>query len=307
MTHSLTAERLVGASPYHPPEAPETIGIATATRYPSWQPNKVTPEGIRGNLALKMTLSAIDVGHSVVVVDGGSSDEFLTRLVSTGAIVQTEQEASMSGARRQALTTLAGLPGIAILGWGEPEKTSIPACIPEIVEPIREKGARLVVPKRGIESFATYPDYQVHHEVMSNATFDRILREADLWNDPSKLDTWIGPRFFPNDPAMLELFMDKYTYTDPESQQHPLKNNLELWPNALFLPVIAALHKGYRVAAPRIPYQHPFEQTASERDSEALRGKRAFQEDLILDASRRFIRYLNGDPSAGIASFSSHS
>lgn len=157
-----------------------------------------------------------------------------------------------------------------------------------------------MVPRRDDEAFATYPDYQVEFEQTSDRLWNDILRRHHLLpKDAPDLDAWIGPRFFKNDPEIVELFKGKYEFVS-ETQSKLKQGAAELWPNALFLPLVAALHQGYRVKSVDVPYRHPAEQTANEQDSEAFREKRRVQQENILKTTVHFIRYLEDSPNARI-------
>lgn len=274
------------------------IGVATATFYPTWEKSSdVSPDAsvdqVRGDLALETIHAAIENGYQLAVVDGGSSPDFIEMLGLMGVAVEAEREKGMSASRRQAFEIVSEMDGVEVICWTEPEKLAITRdCIKEAVKPIIDGRADIVVPRRDDEAFATYPEYQVKFEKASNHLWNDILKRHRLLpEDAEELDAWIGPRLFKNDPDIVDLFMGKYEYTS-DVQSGLRRDAPELWPNAIFLPLVAALHKGYRVMSVDIPYRHPASQTANEQDSEAFRAKRATQQENILKTTIHFIRHL---------------
>lgn len=288
-------------------EAPKTrervikgheIGVATATFYPTWEKisnvsSDASVDQVRGDLALETIHAAIENGYQLAVVDGGSSPDFIEMLGLMGVTVEAERERGMSASRRQAFEIVQGMDGVEVICWTEPEKLAIARdCIDEAAKPILDGVADIVVPKRGAEAFATYPDYQVEFEMTSNHLWNDILKRHHLLlEDAEELDAWIGPRLFKNDPEVVDLFMGKYEYVS-DIQSGLKKDAPELWPNAIFLPLVAALHKGYRVMSVDVPYRHPASQTANEQDSKTFRAKRAIQQENILKTTIHFIRHL---------------
>lgn len=284
---------------------PHEVGIASTTFYPAWYPgeagNNPSADKIRGDIALTTFGEAHGQGYQAVVVDGGSSPEFREALGKTGVAIESEKQRGMSASRRQAFESVSALDDVSIICWTEPEKISIVRdCMPYAVRPIVDGEADIVVPGRDKEALATYPAYQVEFETTSNRIWNNILRRHGLLpQDAPDLDAWIGPRLFRNDPEIAKLFETKYEYV-ADTQSGLKKDTPELWPNALFLPLVAALKQGYRVIGVDVPYRHPAEQTDLERDNEAFRQKRAFQQATILKTTVHFVRLLEDNPSARI-------
>ena len=294
----------------HPPETlinPEQehisfqVGLTTATMYPDWYPGEV-PAGesisegkLRGDLALETIKTATDQGFRLVVVDGGSSPEFIEAVQTTPASLYAQEQSGMSIGRQQAFKLAAELEGAKVIGWLEPEKLSLAQ--EGIADPARviiNGDADVVIPSRDTEAFNTYPDYQVGFEQESNRLFNRLLRRFGLYpEDAPDLDAWFGPRFFKNQPEILELFTINYEFVEQEvtglDQQTP-----GLWANALFLPIVAALHKGYRVSSVPVNYRHPERQTLQEQGNAQFVEKRAFQQRAVLFTVVHFIRLLQG-------------
>ena len=156
--------------------------------------------------------------------------------------------------------------------------------------------ADIVVPRRTDVSFKTYPDYQVRSEQKANRLWNDILRARGLLaKDSEDLDVWFGPKFFRNNPELVKLFLNKYEFIKGKTKLHKIVRP-ELWPNAIFLPVVAALHRGFRVKSVDVPYVHPSQQTAIEVDSPEFVRRRDVQRKNIIISTIHFIRLLEADP-----------
>lgn len=246
---------------------PKSIGIATATLYPDWHPGQTANSisQVRGNIAINFVKEVKSAGYQIVVVDGGSSNEFKSELADLGIQVQPEQQKGMSPGRRQALKDVSNLPNVEVICWSEPEKVSfIRDCMSQSVIPILTGTADLVIPKRDEQSFSTYPDYQIHFEEKTNRAWNNILRAHHLLHpDSEDLDFCFGPRLFKNTPLVRELFMKAFNFSQRGLALDRIINP-ELWPDVSLLPIVSALHKGLRVVSMTVPYRHPEEQTRTE-------------------------------------------
>lgn len=282
---------------------PHSIGIATTTFYKNWYPGDVQEQNkvdkIRGNLAIQMLREATAKGFQIAVVDGGSSDAFRETLEEMGIITHAEQEKGMSGSRRQAFNEISRLEGVKVIVWAEPEKVSIARdCLPEAAMPILQGLADIVIPKRDTNAFATYPDYQKSYELRANHLYNEILRKHNLLPpDADDLDVWFGPRLLKNDPEILKLFLDKYEFDKRNLKLDEIVDP-ELWPNAIFLPVVAALKRGFRVKSVPVQYTHPSEQTEIETDSEAFRRKRDIQYKNNIVSTMHLVRLIENNPKS---------
>lgn len=296
---------------------PHTVGIATTTFYPHWFSGEIIDystvniiqhiDKLRGDLAIRTLREAQAKGFQIVVVDGGSSEAFSQALRSMGIVVQAEQDKGMSGSRRQVLREASNLSGVKIVVWTEPEKISIVRdCLPDALVAIAQGGADIVIPQRDKTAFATYPEYQVRYEERANSLWNEILRKHHLLPEEAEnLDAWFGPRFIRNDPAILGLFMHRYTYDrrpplTPRDEKHAKElgqiYNTELWSDSTFLPIVIALHQGFRVRSVPVNYVHPPEQTASEQDSKEFTRKRDIQLKNIIIATINLIKKLERKP-----------
>lgn len=293
---------LVESLPSHELLHPEEVAIVTSTFYRGWYPGEVesepTADKIRGDLALQTIQTAMEKGYHLVVVDGHVNDSFVEALSNLGVTTLEEEEQTMSGARQQGFQEAAAISNVKVITWTEPEKVSIVQdCVATCVLPILDGEADIVVPKRDETAFAAYPDYQVDDEKLSNKRWNRALRSAGLLHkDEEDLDAWFGPRFIRNDPALVKLFCDSYEFEprldDTTSEPIALDKLVrpELWANATFLPIIAALEKGYKVKSVDVEYRHPSKQTAVEQGSAEYQRKRAVQRRNIITSTVHLLR-----------------
>lgn len=277
------------------------IAVVTSTFYPTWtdiQSTSGSPstDQVRGVLALQTIQAAIEQGFQISVVDAGSSPEFKDRLRALKAQVGFVEDKSMSEQRRQAIKTASGFEGCDVIAWIEPEKVSmITDCLSYAVRPILEGTADIVIPKRNEASLATYPEYQLEFERKGNREWNAIIKKYGLrGNDEEDLDVWFGPKFFKNTPDLVALFMEKYQFNPRDGSKLDQLVEPELWPNAVFLPVIAAINGGFKVASVDVPYSHPAEQVANEVDDKIFRRKRDVQRKSIILSTLHFVKLLKG-------------
>ena len=228
-------------------EIADKVVIVTTTSY-----NPDTEEGrLRANLTQRTMQAARDKEYPVVVVDFGSSDEFLRELERFGADVHTQQTKGMGGSRREAIA-YGQITQKPIIAWMEPEKVGY---IPELwktVTPILDNRLELVVPTR--RSLNSYPIIQQYCEEAGNFFFGNLTGKH--------LDMWSGPRTFAKD--IGDYFVD---YDGGFGDQ---------W-ESIFIPVIAAIIDGRRVGGVEIDYTHPAEQTRLESGNIDLDLKRVEQ------------------------------
>jgi len=274
------------------------IGIATATFYPRWYPGEPVTiddtDKIRGDLALQTIHNALNNGNQIAIVDGGSSSYFIAAARELGADVEPQLGEGMSDSRRQAFRSIAERDGVQVICWTEPEKISMVQqdCMELGARPILDDSADIVVPSRDENAFSSYPYYQAEFEIESNKVWNDILRRHGLLSEGAEdLDAWVGTRFFKNEPEIVNIFLSKYRFKTP-IQSRIDQYSPELWPNAIFLPLMVALKKGYKIVGQNVPYEHPQEQKQNETDSPEFVDKRAKQQAVILTTTVLFARYL---------------
>lgn len=280
------------------------IAVATGTFYPNW--NQENPEGeitsdnLRGDLAVQSIDSAINQGFSVSVVDGGSSDSFIQLLKARKINFETQAVQGGQGpARRQALEMAERGSGVKVICQTEPEKVSIVAdCLQIAAQPILRGEADIVVPKRKLESFATYPEHQARQEQNANALYNKILRSRGLLQDGEPdIDFWIGVRVFANQPEVTDLFKGQEKFS-PNQNPVQQKVRVDMYSNPLFYPIVEALYRGLRVKSVVVPYVHPKAQTELEAGNEEFDRKRDTQRRTIVTELIHLVRKKEDSPKS---------
>ena len=294
---------------------PYDIGIATTTIYPTWEPlpedstrNVDDINGVRGDLALQTIKKAVENGFQIVVIDNPKSSVAFKQALEALAvdqpnlhIYQEEDISTMSAGRRQAMKDVSALD-VKVIAWTEPEKISMIDNLMQSAQSLLTEDVDIVVPKRDEIAFSTYPTYQADWEKRANTEFNRLLRNHGLLPDDTEdLDAWIGPRLIKNNLNILKLFLHTWELeqTDPKADNGKL--DPELWPNAIFLPLVAALWRDKllgqapRVKSVAIDYRHPAEQTRIEKDSDMLQAKREQQFKNIIGATEALIHVFQYD------------
>lgn len=272
------------------------IAIATATFYPQWYPGEVkgelTPDKLRGDLALQSLDAAKINGFRVALVDGGSSQAFLDTLKLKGVNFEAQKEQGGQGpARRQGLQMVENIPGIKVIATTEPEKVSIIAdCLKIASEPVLKGEADIVIPKRTEKSMETYPAHQAKQEKKSNKIYNAILRSRGLLKkDDPDLDFWGGTRVYANRPEVRDLFKLKREFK-PGNTELDKKVRMEMYSNPLFHPIVDALYKGLKVKSVEVPYVHPAKQTYLEAGNKEFDQKRHTQRRTIVSELVHLIR-----------------
>ena len=278
---------------------PSSITVATTTFYKNWYPGEVKDNKdafkIRGDLFIDFAKEVQSKGFGLVVVDGGSSNEFLKEMEKMRVKIIAQEEKGMSASRRQVFEEASNLSTTKVIAWTEPEKISIVRdCLPKAAEPILRGEADIVIPKRDEEAFKTYPEYQVKFEKKANLLWNKLLRSQGLLPVDQELDVWFGPRFFSNKPEVTRLFQRVYGFKESGIDLHR-KVDPEKWANATFLPIVAALKEKLRVVSIDVAYRHPKGQSDSEVDSEEFRQRRELQLVGIVDTTLQYLRLVSKD------------
>ena len=136
--------------------------------------------------------------------------------------------------------------------------------------------------------------------------FTELLRMYGLRSDnDADLDMFFGPKAYSNTPALTNLFQKKYIFRqrvqDTSMQGARRHVNPELYSDATFFPIVAALLHGARVSSVEIPFKHPESQFKIETsDDPSLTGlfkkKREAQLKGILIELSHFLQYNSQDP-----------
>lgn len=282
-----------------------SVGIAVTTYYPAWYKGKYKNIGdvdkIRGDLALKFIAKANAAGMEIAVVDGKSSFAFLKKLRETKSVrVFLCSGLKRSPARRKAIGELAALSHVRCIILTEPEKLSLlnTDCLFDIVKPILNHDADIVIPKRDPKLFEkTYPEFQYQSERLGNNEIHRMLKQYGVYSGHEVFDFFFGASVFRNDSRMISLYQNIFSLkmsnkTIPNEYLDP-----EEFSDTLFFPPILGLTKDYRVRPVIIPFTYPVIQ----KQNEEIGAKKMFMEKRInqqlgvLAQIRQLLLYLAHD------------
>lgn len=254
--------------------------IASSTLYKDWYPGEKISlkdvDKLRGDTAIDSFRRAVDKGFKVIDIDAGSNPSFVDTLSAAGVKVVEQPRVGLSESRRQGIILASALNPAAILTT-EPEKPSLIDSVDELLKPIIEGRADIVIAQRNQMAFDSYPPTQAGIEKKANKLANNILKKHGLLSeDALDLDLWMGPRMLRNDPKIIDLFLRRYDFKKLGSSLDSVID-LERWSNALFLPVVEALSQGFRVVGLPISYKHPEIMTESETGLREFDRKREIQ------------------------------
>lgn len=241
------------------------VAFAIITYYPGWYKGKLKSishtDKVRGDLALEFIQKATSRGYQLVIVDGKSSKSFRGQLSNYQDVIKTIKRRTLesSPSKRQAFKTVSKLPQVELIIATEPEKVPIIDYVTEIIKPIIDGDAEIVVPKREDKLFRkSYPDYMYESEVEGNKIYNQQLRIHNLLNnDVENLDMFFGPRAFINNSKILGLFTKNYFKMLKINVDINEYFNPEKYSNAVYFPIILALKKGYKVKSIEVPFMYP--------------------------------------------------
>ncbi len=297
------------------------VDIATSVSCRAWYDGPLKSpkdiDKIRGDLSIQMLTRAKGEGYNTsVVVDAGSND-FVSELQKKGITTYQETEKSLSGSRRQAIELGSNKDQVKIIMTTEPEKISMMDFVDQLCKPIINGEADIVIPRREKSSFDSYPPEQKERELEANRIANTALRQTGLLKeDDEDIDFWVGVRLFKNTPDIVSLFSTKTHYelsadtqrvideksNSSQDEKIDLRNfDTDIWANALYIPIIRALHKGFRIKNVNVPYLHPEVQTQSETGDPSFDKKRVLQlKNIILAMVQEIKRLEDNNSSTGI-------
>ncbi len=289
---------------------PQELAISTAIHYPKWYAGEINwndgdqerlTDKVRGNLALEMILGAKNKGYQVVVVDSEASPFFTQRLEELEIKRFWGKDPGISASRQLGFKEASAIKNVKYLCWTEPEKIPLLDYLPDLVRPISEGTAEIVMPKRKEKEFRnSYPDYQFNYEKQNIYLWNNMLRKFRILSENSEnLDIFFGPEIFKNTPELREIFLAEYVYKE-NSERSFIFNKLyrpDRYSNSTIFPIIMALHKKLRVVSIEIPYIHPKNQTKLEINNDFFIKKRLSQGPEIIKTSADFCRMLVGTKS----------
>lgn len=217
-------------------------------------------ERIRARLALKTIFEARLQDYDIVVVDGGSPDDFIYNLLDLEAKVFQQEVPGMGNARRQALRLAkeASSNGDAVV-WLEPEKYTLIPFIKSGTEKITSENYDLVMFRRA--NLDSYPPEQVHAYQMVQLAF-RYLTNIDC-------DFLFGPV------ALSHRATDYFLAYRSEYG--------DMW-DSIHIPKFHIMREGLPWTQVTINYQHPQEQTRAEQGNMDLFMRRVEQVRVVTQA-----------------------
>lgn len=287
---------------------PQSIAIVATTFYPKWYRGKLKSikhtDKVRGDLALETVTKARALGYIVLIADGKSTKTFTKNLQAIPSIFVHKRKTIGRGAgRRLAIDKAAKLPGVKVIVLTELEKVSfVTNCLPELVEPILQNKADIVVPKRNDTLFKSfYPRYMYNSEIEGNNIYNQALRSNNILSKQiPDLDFFFGPRVFKNDKKVVALFKRRY-YFSGISLLEKLYDP-DQYSNVLMFPIVNALKKKLRVISSEVQFAYPRLQKENEEvgDRETFDEKRSMQRTSILIDLMHFLSFLEKRKSSGM-------
>lgn len=211
----------------------DKVIIATTTLY-----SNSKSDIIRAELAKKTVKETAKFGYEILVVDGGSSENFLEEIKKRGAKVFQQTEKGIGNSRRQ-VNREAYQTQKEIVVWMEPEKHSFISDIEGAVQPILNAEADIIIPRR--KSLKSLPKAQQHLEHFSN----------DYFRELSGLDFDVGSGFRLYKRSLAPYF---FNYCGEYGGKWEI----------LIIPVLKALRDGARVSSVDLNYSHDKSQTEIE-------------------------------------------
>jgi len=279
---------------------PHSVVVFFPTFYGDWSPNndgQPNADRERGNASISTVTNALAAGYRTVVVDGGSSEAYVKTLEGLGVEVVPQREKGMVAAKRQSLEVAASLEGAKVLLLIQAEKDDVIKDVPQLVNPIINNEADLVVAAREPHLFEqTYPDFQFASETWANKWYNKIAHMVGALPEDSAFDWFFGVKAFKNDPTIVRMFMSQYTFDDP---LFAASRNMDpdRYSNFDFFPILAAVKNGKRVASVEIPFQYPINQKQLEETlAPQFVEKRRMQRQSILAEFVQYARLITNNP-----------
>lgn len=244
------------------PPAFEDLTIFTATLYGDDETSKV-----RQALALKLFENIEKLAIACVVIDGGSNEDFLTKVrAHKNIILRINTELGMGASRREALRiAIEECPDANsdhYFMWVEPEKDGLITVenLEKMLAPLRDDSTDIVVPAR--ENMDTLPQFQAQIEQRANKRVKELIQEpsAEVW------DIWFGPKVFNREGSKYFL-----NYTGA----------LDKW-DSVMKPVLDAFKDGKRIASVPVDFSYDESQRANEDNNDTFKEKRIEQYATVL-------------------------
>jgi len=279
---------------------PSTVAITTSTYYPRWYQGPLRSinhtDKIRGDLALEFMAKARKEGYTVIVVDGMSTKTFLKTVREiSGVILKRRKSYKRSPARRLGYQVASKIPDINVIVYSEAEKINMIDLIPEIVHPLLQNEADIVIPKREEKAFKeSYPNFQYLSEEEGNKLYNEYMHLHHGQAVKEYYDMFFGPRAFRNDPKILRLFYQRYMFRLGDHVFDEQYFDPEQLSNAIFFPIVLALKRGFRVKSVEVSFRYPKLQKENEEKGNRVyfEEKRQMQRLALLVELMHFLSYL---------------
>ena len=224
---------------------------------------------IRAELAENLFANAKELGIRCVVVDGGSTPQFLKKVEQFDNVkLIAEPSLGVGESRRHALREAMQLvpadkkPNFL---WTEPEKSGLVTenNLKAMIEGLRDGKTDIVVPLR--KSKDSLPEFQAWIESRANK---RAKKTAGIPDEliEEEIDLWFGPKMF--NFAGAEYFLN-------------YKGKLDKW-DAIIKPVIDAYNDKKRISIVPVDFTYDQSQRQDEEGSKDFRRKRVEQYTAIL-------------------------
>jgi hypothetical protein len=265
---------------------PKKVAFAVVTSYPKWYRGKLRSikhtQKVRGDLALEFAQKVTEAGYHLVIADSRSTKTFVKTLKESSKAFLIKRKMLGSGVGKRMAIDKA----VSIL--------VVTACMEQIVQPILQNKAEIVVPRRNDDLFkSTYPRYMYESEVEANSIYNEALYSNSIMEKTQPpLDWCFGPRAFRNDKNILALFKRVYIFSGISLLEKLYTP--DTYSNVQFFPVITALKKKFRVLDKEVPFRYPHLQKENEDigDREYFIEKRSLQRVSILIDLMHFLSYL---------------
>ena len=234
-------------------------------------------EELRFRLACELVQKARAAGQVVVIVDGSPNPgNIRARLSELGALVFPQLHQGIGPSRREAFfhaTEVARAKGADIVLWTEPEKVDLIRSVPQIVAPIEQGEADIVIPRRSAASWETWPSFQRETEEEANRRYNEIVGTDD--HDPM-----FGPVAFTVNYADYFVLSDRVPEVPDTYIQH-------------YAPIIAASDAAAVVKSVEVDMTYPPEQRAEEEGSlsDEMKKKRLWQRDTLVAAYEKVFQF----------------
>ena len=281
---------------------PEEVALVGITHAPKWYKGPLKSikhtDKIRGDLILYCIRFAAGVGYRVVIVDSKSSKTFNLELRKIyGAKIIQASYPKRSPNRRKAIFEASKISGVKAIVMTEIEKvTLVTDCMEDIVKPVIDGIADIVVPKREDSLFKkTYPDYMYESEMEANLLYNEELRASGLLSvHQEELDFFFGARVFKNDKKFLKKIFSRYNSNTFSTLVAHKLFDLEEYSDSQFFPIVKALDEKMKVISVTVPFRYPQKQKENEEtgERELFLLKRKYQRLTIIIELMHFIGYL---------------